>query len=180
MSTHTPTDRQHESAPVSLPTALITVGDMGAVTATLDGDDFPPAPFAPPWARADFGALLDALTGHRTRTIRIEVRESDGSVFTDIIKAQRSTNTPGISAEAPEPSATRRARRGRTPRLIEVKASGFIPGEDITVAITVTDTEGDGQGNARAVIDLDLISDHVTEAVFLGDISGHVQTAKLS
>ncbi len=180
MSTHAPTDGQHESAPVSLPLAIITVGEMGAVTATLNGDDFAPAPFAPPWTRADFGTLLDALTEHRSRTVRIEVRESDGSVFTDIIKAQRPTYAPAPVAEAPEPSVTRRARRGRTPRLVEVKASGFIPGEDITVAITVTGTEGDGHGNARAVIDLDLISDRVTEAVFIGDISGHVQTVKIS
>lgn len=180
MSTPTSPDGQHESAPVSLPLAVIAVGEMGAVTATLDGDDFPPAPFAPPWSRADFGTLLDALTEHRTRTIRIEVRESDGSVFTDIIKKQRPTNTPAPAAEVPEPSATRRARRGRTPRLVEVKASGFIPGEDITVAITVTGTESDGHGNARAMIDLDLIADRVTEAVFIGDISGHVQTVKLS
>lgn len=180
MSTHLLADRQHESAPVSLPLAIITVGEMGVVIASLDGDDFPPAPFAPPWSRADFGTLLDALTEHRTRTIRIEVRESDGSVFTDIIKAQRPTTTPAPAAEAPDPSATRRARRGRSPRLVEVTASGFIPGEDITVAITVTGTEGDGRGNARAVIDLDLITDHVTEAVFIGDISGHVQTVKIS
>lgn len=180
MSAPTSHDQQYESAPVSLPLALITVGEMGAVTATLDGDDFPPAPFAPPWTRADFGALLDALTEHRSRTIRIEVRESDGSVFTDIIKAQRPTTTPAPAAEAQTPSATRRARRGRDPRLVEVTASGFIPGEDITVAITVTGTEGDGHGNARTLIDLDLITDHDTAAVFIGDISGHVQTVKLS
>lgn len=180
MSTHTPPDGQHESAPVSLPLAIITVGEMGAVTATLDGDDFPPAPFAPPWSRADFGTLLDALTEHRSRTIRIEVRESDGSVFTDIVKAQRATTTPVPAAEAPDPSVTRRARRGRSPRLVEVTASGFIPGEDITVAITVTGTEGDGHGNARTLIDLGLITDHDTAAVFIGDISGHVQTVKLS
>lgn len=180
MSIPTPTDGQYEVAPVSLPLAIITVGEMGVITATLDGDDFQPAPFAPPWTRADFGTLLDALTAHRSHTIRIEVRESNGSVFTDIIEAQRPTNMPGPSAEAPEPSVTRRARRGRIPRLVEVKASGFIPGEDVTVAITVPGTEGDGHGNARAVIDLDLISDRVTEAVFIGDISGHVQTVKLS
>lgn len=180
MSTQPPTDGQREPAPVSLPLAIITVGEMGAVTATLDGDDVPPAPFAPPWTRAEFGMLLDALTEHRARTIRIKVRESDGSVFTDIIKAQRSTSALAPATEAPEPSATRPARRGRTPRLVEVKASGFIPGEDITVAITVTGTEGDGHGNARAVIDLDRISDQLTEAVLIGDISGHVQTVKIS
>lgn len=168
-----------EPSPVSLPLVVITVGDMGVVTVTLDGDDFLPPPFAPPWSRANFGGLLDALTEHRTRTVRVEVRESDGSVFTDIIEARRrSTPQPETAPQAPPES--RRARRSKEPRLVEITATGFVPGEDITVAVIVTGTEGDRQGNARAVIDLDQLTSHVAEAVLIGDISGHTQTVRIS
>lgn len=168
-----------EPSPVSLPLVVITVGDMGVVTVTLDGDDFLPPPFAPPWSRANFGGLLDALTEHRTRTVRVEVRESDGSVFTDIIEARRrSTPQPETAPQAPPES--RRARRSKEPRLVEITATGFVPGEDITVAVIVTGTEGDRQGNARAVIDLDQLTSHVAEAALIGDISGHTQTVRIS
>ncbi len=168
-----------EPSPVSLPLAVITVGDMGVVTVTLDGDDFLPPPFAPPWSRANFGGLLDALTEHRTRTIRVEVRESDGSVFTDIIEARRrSSPQPETAPQAP--LDIRRARRSKEPRIVELTATGFIPGEDISVAVIVTGTEGDQQGNARAVIDLDQLTSHVTEAVLIGDVSGHSQTVRIS
>lgn len=168
-----------EPSPVSLPLAVITVGDMGVVTVTLDGDDFLPPSFAPPWSRANFGGLLDALTEHRTRTLRVEVRESDGSVFTDIIEARRrSAPQPETAPQAPPEN--RRARRSKEPRLAEITATGFVPGEDITVAVLVTGTEGDRQGNARAVIDLDQLMSHVTEAVLIGDVSGHTQTVRIS
>ena len=168
-----------EPSPVSLPLAVIAVGDMGVVTVTLDGDDFLPPPFAPPWSRANFGGLLDALTEHRTRTVRVEVRESDGSVFTDIIEARR-RSAPQADTAPQAPPETRRARRLKEPRLVELTATGFVPGEDITVAVIVTGTEGDRQGNARSVIDLDQLTSHVTEAVLIGDISGHSQTVKIS
>jgi len=168
-----------EPSPVSLPLAVITVGDMGAVTVTLDGDDFLPPPFAPPWSRANFGGLLDALTEHRTRTVRVEVRESDGSVFTDIIEARRRSASQTETAPQASPES-RRGRRSKQPRLAEIAATGFVPGEDITVAVIVTGTEGDRQGNARAVIDLDQLMSHVTEAVLIGDVSGHTQTVRIS
>lgn len=167
-----------DPSPVSLPLAVITVGDMGVVTVSFDGDGFLPPPFAPPWTRAAFGTLLDALTEHRTRTIRIEVRENDGSVYTDIIEAKKRTTTPE-PVDPPQPE-TRRARRSKKPRLVELHGSGFVPGEDITVAVVVTGTESDRQGNARALIDLDQLGEHVTEAVLLGDISGHTQSVRIS
>lgn len=168
-----------EPSPVSLPLAVITVGDMGVVTVTLDGDDFLPPPFAPPWSRGNFGGLLDALTDHRTRTVRVEVRESDGSVFTDIIEARRrSAPKPETAPQAP--AETRRTRRSKEPRLVEIAGTGFVPGEDITVAVVVTGTEGDRHGNARAVIDFDQLTGLSAEAVIIGDVSGHTQTVRIS
>lgn len=180
MSTHRDSSDKPEASPVSLPLAIITVGEIGAVIATLDGIEFaPPAP-AESWSRAQFGALLDALTMGRKRTVRIEVRESDGTVFTDIIHAKRLKHGDQ-EAELVPPAVPqfRRARRSTPPQLLEVSGNGFIPGEDITVAIPVTSAEGNSTGEARAVIDLSQLLDHATEVMLIGHISGRIVTERL-
>lgn len=59
------------------------------MTVIYDGRDFPPPKPDAPWTRARFADLLDAISDHRTRTVRVEVHEFDGSAFTDIIHTAR-------------------------------------------------------------------------------------------
>lgn len=169
-----------ESPLVDLPLAVVTVREMGAVSATLDGIEVPPPTHAEHWSRAQFGELLDALTQERSRTIRLEVRESDGSVFTEIIQASRGNpETADVETPpAPEPDS-RRARRGRPPRLIEITSGGFIQGEDVLVAIPVSTAEGDDSGVARVVIDLDQLTSQVREVALIGYVSGRIVTERL-
>ncbi|MGO1539835.1 MAG: hypothetical protein ACTHW3_10750 [Leucobacter sp.] len=180
MSTH-PFNSKNSDAPlVDLPLAVITVMEMGAVSATFDGVEVPPPIYAEHWSRAQFGDLLDALTQQRSRSIRLEVRESDGSVFIEIIHARRG-NAKAVDAAA-QPATqpdSRRARRGRTPRLIEITGDGFIQGEDVIVAIPVSTAEGDASGVARAVIDLDQLGSPAREVALIGYVSGHIVTERL-
>ncbi len=165
---------------IDLPLAIVTVGEMGEVSASLDGIKVPPPIHTERWSRAQFGELLDALTQQRSRTIRLEVRESDGSVFTEIIHARRGTpeTVDAATPSAPEPDS-RRARRGRPPRLIEITGGGFIQGEDVLVAIPVSTAEGDDSGVARAVIDLDQLTSQVREVALIGYVSGRIVTERL-
>lgn len=180
MNAHNSTAPSHPPAPVALPFAIITVGEVGKVHATLDGAEFLPPGAKNSWTRAQFGELLDALTMGRTRTIRVEVRESDGTVFTDIIKAaqvSRQSMAPRqLQQGAPDSS---RARRVDPPQLWEISGSGFIPGEDITVAIAVTSAEGDTAGVAHAVIDRSQLMGHATQVLLVGHISGRIVTERL-
>lgn len=174
-------DLQNAQPPlVNLPLAVVTVGEMGAVSATIDGIEVPPPIHAEHWSRAQFGELLDALTQQRSRTIRLEVRESDGSVFTEIIHARRGNpETADVATPpAPEPDS-RRARRGRPPRLIEIAGGGFIQGEDVLVAIPVSTAEGDDSGVARAVIDLDQLTSQMREVALIGYVSRRIMTERL-
>lgn len=170
MSKRNTRDSSPESS-VNLPIASIHVDERGAMHVTLDGREFPPNDPVTAWSRARFGELLDALSAHRTRTVRVEVQEYDGSVFTDIIHATRRERT---AAEAPVPDATRRARHRPTCELIEVRGAGFIPGEDVTVAFSVSSSEGSADGTARAVIDLSQIADQNAEILLIGRVSGIV------
>jgi len=155
---------------------MVTVDERGTMDVSYDGHGFPPVTPDSPWSRARFGDLLDAVSAHRTRTVRVEVHEFDGSIFTDIIHAVRKERTV---AEAEQPSEMRRARHRPTHQLIEITGSGFIPGEDITVALAVSSAEGSADGTARGLLDLGHLVDHRSEVMLIGRVSGVIVSEQL-
>lgn len=177
--------QEPDETPLVLPHVVITVTEAGVLDATVDGADFPP-PEGEAWTRSTLGDLLDAITQDRTVTVRIEVRESDGSVFTDIIRARRRT-TP-----APPETGTEDTRQGKRTRnkgkrgaqLVEVAAEGFVPGEDVAAAVIVSHTDATGTGSARALFDggqlASLLPDGTREVVLFGRISGTTHIRRLS
>ena len=168
--------------PVLLPHVVITVAENGTLDVTVDGAPFPPPQQDSAWTRGTFGELMDAVTADRTIAVRIEVRESDGSVFTDLIRARKPTPAEHAEAKPPE-------RRGKhtktthTPELVEVTGAGFVAGEDIAVAVVVAHTDATGTGHARALLDTShltgLRDDGVGEVVLLGRVSDTVQVRRL-
>ncbi|MGK0741344.1 hypothetical protein ACSHWG_05615 [Leucobacter sp. Z1108] len=161
---------------VNLPLAVVTVNERGTMDVSYDGRDFPPPTPDSPWSRARFGALLDAVSTHRTCTVRVEVHEFDGSVFTDIIHAARSERVTTVTAP---PSTIRRARHRPTHQLFEITGSGFIPGEDITVALAVSSAEGSADGTARGLVDLGQLVNHCSEVMLIGRVSGVIVSEQL-
>lgn len=176
MTNHSTSTGTAEPVPTCLPRAVVTVGEIGAVSVMLDSVEFPPPNSYRPWTRAHFGALLDALTLGRTRTVRIEVRESNGSIFTDIVHAVR---TGAGVVEPPQPDTMRRARHRPTHQLFEIAGSGFIPGEDVTVALAVSSAEGSADGKARGLVDLSQLADHRSEIMLIGRVSGVIVSERL-
>lgn len=176
MSSQNPSFDKSLPVHVNLSLAVVTVNEHGSMGVSYDGRNFPPATPDSPWSRARFGDLLDAISAHRTRTVRVEVHEFDGSIFTDIVHAVRSARVP---AEVEPPDVKRRVRQRPTHHLIEVHGSGFIPGEDITVALAVSKTEGTADGNARGLVDLEHFFDHRSEVMLIGRVSGVVVTERL-
>ena len=167
------------TAPVELPHVLVTVAEDGTLTATVDGTPFP-SPNAGVWTRATFGPLMDAITKDRTIAVRVEVRENDGSVFTDILRT-RKPRRAAAPTENPVPETRRSRHARRMPRLAEVTAGGFVPGEDVAVATIVSHTDAAGTGEARALIDLDALPDAVgQEVILLGRISGTFAVRRLT
>ena len=166
-------------APVELPHVLVTVAADGTLTATIDGTPFP-APGETAWTRTTFGPLMDAITKDRTVAVRVEVRECDGSVFTDIIRP-RTPRRAMMLPEKPVPETRRSRHARRVPRLMEVTADGFVPGEDVAAAVIVSHTDATGTGDARALIDLDTLPDTAgQEVILLGRISGTFAVRRLT
>jgi hypothetical protein len=176
--------REPAQTPIMLPHAVITVTDAGVLDVNIDGTPFPPPSDGQAWTRRAFGVLLDAVTEDRTTAVRIEVRETDGSVYTDIIRTRRHT-PPGTVGADPEKQRGKHATRTRVPELVEVTGDGFVPGEEVAVAVIVshTDATGTGTGHARTLLDKTQISpllrNGTGEVVLLGRISGTVHVRRL-
>lgn len=166
-------------APVELPHVLVIVAADGTLAATVDGTPFP-ALGETMWTRTTFGPLLDAITSDRTVAVRVEVRECDGSVFTDIIRP-RTPRRAVVLPEKPVPETRRSRHARRVPRLMEVTADGFVPGEDVAIAVIVSHTDASGTGDARALVDLDTLPDAAgQEVILLGRISGTFAVRRLT
>nr|WP_236586984.1 hypothetical protein [Brevibacterium casei] len=160
MSIHHSHSADPDETPVSLPLAIITVDTYGVLTVSLDGADYPPPSPTEPWTKDRFGELLDALTADRTRTIRVEIHESDGSTFTDIIRAAR-------------------ARHRHAPETIDVTGAGFQPGEDVTVAFVRTTAEATAAGTVRVTLDLGELPTGGADILMVGITSARVVTRRV-
>lgn len=155
-----------EPVPVSIPLVVLDVREDGTVTVNVDGKRLDPDPFAPPWRRSSFGQIIDRATNDRTTPARVEVREADGTIFTDIIAARRRRSRP---EPRPEPKAT-------GPVFHTVEGAGFVPGEDVAVAVVTGHTDAAHTGTARALIDPAGVSvdqtGGVIEVILFGRVSG--------
>ena len=181
---HLPGMRKHspESVPVTIPTVVVQVRADGTVDAAIDGHPLSPPAGAGPWRRSSLPQIIDPASAERTIPVRIEVQAADPTVFTDIISA-RPPRQPAPTAEAdpePGPRRGRRALPPRVPRLVEVGGDGFVPGEDVALAVIVAHANATGTGAARALIDLDTLPDGPThEAILFGRISGTLAVRRL-
>lgn len=173
-----------EDIPVALPHVIITVTEAGVLDVTVDGTVFPPPSESQAWSRGTFGTLLDAITADRTTTVRIEVRETNGSVFTDIIRGRRRP-TPEPPETEPEDQRGKHAKNkgSHRPVLVEVAADGFVPGEDVAIAVIVSHTDAAGTGSARTLLDTaqlaSLFRTGTGEVVLFGRISGTTHVRRL-
>ena len=143
--------------PPVLPQIIAEVVSAEHVVLTVNGKRLP----ATPTRRDELGAVIAELVARFASPTRVEVREFDGSVYADILTPE--PNDPAIPDKAPA-----RAR----PELVEFTAEGFVPGEDVAIALVLRHTSAAGNGTARALLDR---AEHATltgELVLLGRISG--------
>lgn len=165
------TPKSEPGGPVVVPVVEFTIDGDGSMTVTVDGVPYLPEPFAPAWRRESLPTILDTLTARYRTPLRVQVREADGSTFTDIITpprerpSQKPWETPPASASPPLPAAS--------PVLHQVAGSGFVPGEDVAVAIIHAHSDASGDGVARALLTAEQAAVAVTgEVILLGRVSG--------
>lgn len=113
--------------PAVLSTVHVTIDADGHLTINVDGE---PPPAARELARGDLQSVLDEITAEFGTAVRVEVREYDGTTYSDIITPPAGDTTP--VPEVP-PAAPPSGLSGR----------GFHPGEEVAVAYVIcTQTAG--------------------------------------
>jgi hypothetical protein len=172
--------------PAVLPVITMTISADGTMTVAVDGTPFEPPRFGPPWVRASFAEVIEAVLLAHGSPVRVVVYEADGTVFTDLItrplQGSLSPSAPpkidGRESSAPTESQVARAALIDAMPLIEPPRvvygeGGFLPGEEVALAIIVRHIKASADGSARALLEPGLC--RVTaegEIVLVGRISG--------
>ncbi|RLP67648.1 hypothetical protein D9V30_13520 [Mycetocola reblochoni] len=163
-----------------MPVVEFTITDDGAMTVTVDGATYLPEPFAPGWRREAFPTILDALTARYRSPLRVQVHEADGSTFTDIITPPRERPAPRPWEVPPPDDVMAAPVRAVPPVLHQVEGAGFVPGEDVAVAIIHAHTDASSNGTARALLTAEQAALAVTgEVILLGRISGTLSIVRI-
>lgn len=172
--------------PAVLPVITMTISADGTMTVAVDGTPFEPPRFGAPWTRASFAEVIDTVLLAHGSPVRVVVHEADGTVFTDLItrplQGSVATSAPpqvrdaGSSAPA-EPLAAPAALIDATPLVepprVVYGEEGFLPGEEVALAIIVRHIKASADGSARSLLEPGLC--RVTaegEIVLVGRISG--------
>ena len=165
--------KPESGGPMVVPVVEFTITADGSMTVTVDGAPYLPEPFAPAWRRESFPAILDTLTARHRTPLRVQVREADGSTFTDIITPPRERPAPRPWEAPTTATVTPPPRSAAPPVLHQVMGSGFVPGEDVAVAIVVAHTDASHDGAVRALLEAARLDQGATgEAILLGRVSG--------
>jgi hypothetical protein len=172
--------------PAVLPVITMTISADGTMTVAVDGTPFEPPRFGPPWVRASFAEVIETILLAHGSPVRVVVYEADGTVFTDIItrplQGLLSPSAPpkieGRESSAPTESQVAHAALIDAMPLIEplrvvYGEEGFLPGEEVALAIIVRHIKASADGSARGLLEPGLC--RVTaegEIVLVGRISG--------
>lgn len=137
--------------PVVLTTVRFDVDTNGRLEVTVDGQ---PCAEDRMLSRHDLRSVLHEITASLGTAVRVEVREADGTTYSDI-----ETPAEKASAVAAEP----------WPWAVPALAgTGFRPGEQVALAYVVARQRADANGNAAINLPPALLSATRHGLVFLG------------
>lgn len=147
--------------PVHLPLVEVDVAHDGRLTVRVDHQPHSVDADSGALRRGDLKQVVEEIAADLRTAVRVEVHETDGSTFTDIITA-----TPDdLAAATPEP-------RAPAPPM-GISTDGFAPGERVEVCIVVARQSADENGRTHLRLPPALLAKHL-EVVAVGLTSGVV------
>lgn len=168
--THSVAPKSGLVVPAVLPQILLEAVNADTLVVTVNGNRLA----ATPIRRDEITATVTELVGRFGSPTRVEVREMDGSVHADILtppaSEPRSPFAPPEDA-APAPVAL--------PNLLEFIAHGFVPGEDVALALILRHSSAGPTGAVRALVDRGEIPGVTGEVILLGRISGNTSVQRI-
>jgi hypothetical protein len=155
-------DRQAIRVPVVMPLVEVDVDKKGYLAVTLDHE-----PYSADQAltRDDLKRLVDDIAADLGTAVRVEVREADKSTFTDIVTPDR-----------PKLRMVESVREATT-SIGEVAGDGFLPNEEIAIAVVVAHQVASTDGSASLRLPPALLEAHPGLVVFMGKRSGTVMVS---
>ena len=118
--------------PVVLSVVHVAIDADGVMAFDVDGV---PRDSGQSRTRGDLRAVIDEITSELGAPVRVELREADGSTYSDM-------------ATPPESSARAAAEPSPTPPSPALACAGFQPGEEVALAYVVVRQTADAAGNA--------------------------------
>jgi len=135
--------------PISMPLVEATTRDGDAFIVTVDGTVAEPGVAVD---RADLMGALRSVASDLACPIRVEVQEQNGDRFTDVLTPTDDDSQPVMEEPAPA-------------------GDGFVPGEQIAVAVVVAHRTAKADGTADLALPSGLVTQQ-REIVLMGQSSG--------
>ena len=148
--------------PVVLPLVEARIDSAGGLAVTVDREPYVIPANVVPAGRPALTRILDEITTRLASPVRVEVHETDGTTFTDIVTPRPSTPAPSVPAELPADLPPRE------------HAGGFVPGEQVAVAVLVSHVTADETGSAQVRLPAALMAKYRGAVVLVGRTSGTV------
>lgn len=151
-------DRSTLRVPVVMPLVEVVVNEDGLLTVTLDRE-----PYSADGAlrREDLRQTLTDIAADLRTPIRVEVREADGTTFTDIITPKQRDAEPA------------RAARRVLASAFGISGDGFTAGEEVEVCVVVARQVAAEDGTTQLRLPPALLACH-PDVVLVGRTSGAV------
>lgn len=155
--------------PVVLPLVQVRIDADGQLDIIVD---HVPYDTGTSLTRSDLHRVLDTIAGDLASPVKVEIREPDDSIFTDII-------TPGPQQDpqhgpqcGAQPQQSARANLCSSPG--EVAGGGFLPNEEVAVAVVVAHQIASPDGTARLRLPAALLAGRPGIVVLMGRTSGAI------
>ncbi len=171
--TSSETEAAPPTVPVVLPIITITVQPDATLSVAVDGQPLDSPAFAPRWQRHSFAQVISQVIEQRHSPVRVVINEQDGNVYTDIVTQPILGTLAAEPGEVPAP-VTAEPSAGISAHLLAVHGDeGFVPGEQVAVAVIIRHTGAQSEGSARSLIEPGILDLSPTrEVILLGRVSG--------
>lgn len=158
-----------QRVPVVMPVVDVRVDVEGTLSVRLDRE-----PYATDSVlhRDDLQGMLRDLATDLDTPIRVEVREADGSAFTDIVTPE--------SHDVRLPDSPRPATAPADEMVGETARGRFLPLEDVAVAVVVAHQTASEDGVADLRLPPVLLEAHAGRLVLVGQQSGAIVVSGVS
>ncbi|GAA2074617.1 hypothetical protein IDH50_11210 [Aeromicrobium tamlense] len=154
--------RHNLDVPVVLPQVNVIVDEHGGLSVQVDAE---PHRAGENLQRADLQRVVTNIAADLGSAVRVDVREHDGTVFTDII-------TPPTN-----PSAAAEKQSAPTSPAGVLTRVGFAPHQPVAVAVVVAHQAADDSGTVRLALPPSLVATYGDKIVVVPETAATAEGA---